>query len=108
MVPAFSNAVKEMEKGDISKEPVKTQFGYHVIKLEDSRNANLPTLESLKPQLERVIAQQNMLAFMEELKTSAVITLTPPEAAPAEVKKAEDSSDQPDSEVKKEEVPKTN
>ena len=46
MVPAFANAVKAMSKGDVSKEPVKTQFGYHVIKLEDSRDAKEPTLES--------------------------------------------------------------
>ena len=79
MVPAFSNAVKTMEKGDISKEPVKTQFGFHVIKLEDSRDAKLPTLESLKPQLERVISQKKMLAYMEGLKKTADIKLSLPE-----------------------------
>lgn len=83
MVPAFSNAVKEMKKGDISKEPVKTQFGYHVIKLEDSRDAKLPTLESLKPQLERVISQKKMLAYMEGLKKTADIKITLPEAEKA-------------------------
>lgn len=91
MVPAFSNAVKTMEKGDISKDPVKTQFGYHVIKLEDSRDAKLPTLESLKPQLERVISQKKMLAYMEDLKKMADITITLPEA-PAMMEKADDES----------------
>jgi len=81
MVPAFANAVKEMNKGDVSKAPVKTQFGYHVIKLEDSRDAKLPTIESLKPQLERVISQKTMLAFMEELKAKADIKITLPETA---------------------------
>ncbi len=79
MVPAFANAVKAMSKGDVSKEPVKTQFGYHVIKLEDSRDAKLPTLESLKPQLTRVISQQKMLAYMQDLKKGADIKLTLPE-----------------------------
>ena len=86
MVPAFSNAVKTMEKGDISKEPVKTQFGYHVIKLEDSRDAKLPTLESLKPQLERVVSQKSMLAYMEELKSKADIKIIQPEKAMSDKK----------------------
>ena len=93
MVPAFSNAVKEMKKGDVSKEPVKTQFGYHVIKLEDSRDAKLPTLESLKPQLERVISQKKMLAFMEGLKKTADIKIMQPEEEKAmDDKKEEEKS----------------
>ncbi|MCL4111519.1 UNVERIFIED_CONTAM: hypothetical protein GTU68_002303 [Idotea baltica] len=100
MVPAFANAVKTMEKGGISKEPVKTQFGYHVIKLEDSRDAKLPTLESLKPQLERVISQKQMLAYMEGLKKDADIKITLPKAEPVAEEKAMD-------EEKKEEAPKT-
>lgn len=87
MVPAFANAVKAMSKGDVSKEPVKTQFGYHVIKLEDSRDAKLPTLESLKPQLQRVISQKKMLAYMEDLKKTADIKITLPEEK-AEAKEA--------------------
>ena len=79
MVPAFANAVKSMKKGDISKEPVKTQFGFHVIKLEDSRDAKLPTLETLKGQLKRVIAQKKMIAYMEDIKKGADIKITLPE-----------------------------
>ncbi len=93
MVPAFANAVKAMSKGDVSKEPVKTQFGYHVIKLEDSRDAKLPTLESLKPQLTRVISQKKMLAFMEELKKGADIKITLPEEEKVEVKAEEKTTE---------------
>lgn len=93
MVPAFANAVKAMNKGDVSKEPVKTQFGYHVIKLEDSRDAKLPTMESLKPQLKRVISQKKMLAYMEDLKKTADVKITLPEetedAKTADAKKEE-------------------
>ncbi len=89
MVPAFANAVKSMKKGEISKKPVKTQFGYHVIKLEDSRDAKLPTMESLKPQLKRVIAQKKMLAYMEELKKTADVKITLPEEPAADKKAAE-------------------
>ncbi len=84
MVPAFANAVKAMKKGDVSKTPVKTQFGYHVIKVEDSRDTKLPTLESLKGQLKRVIAQKKMLAYMTDLKKTADVKITlPEEPAPA-------------------------
>lgn len=113
MVPAFSNAVKSMEKGGISKEPVKTQFGYHVIKLEDSRDAKLPTLESLKPQLERVISQKQMLAYMEDLKGKADIKIMLPEE-PAMMKKddakPEDKAAEKamDKKMEKEATPKTN
>jgi len=93
MVPAFANAVKAMSKGDVSKEPVKTQFGYHVIKLEDSRDAKLPTLESLKPQLTRVISQKKMLAYMEDLKKGADIKLTLPEEEKVEAKTEEEKKD---------------
>ncbi|GAA0406406.1 peptidylprolyl isomerase [Cocleimonas flava] len=96
MVPAFANAVKEMSKGDVSKEPVKTQFGYHVIKLEDSRDAKLPTLESLKPQLTRVISQKQMLAYMENLKKDADIKLTLPEVEKAEAKTEEKAEEKKD------------
>ena len=93
MVPAFSNAVKGMSKGDVSKEPVKTQFGYHVIKLEDSRDAKLPTIESLKPQLQRVISQKKMLAYMEDLKKSAEIKITMPEVSEAMDESEEDEDE---------------
>ena len=76
MVPAFSNAVKTMAKGDVSKAPVKTQFGFHIIKVEDSRDSKLPTLESLEAQLKRVIAQKKMLAYMVELKKTADVKIT--------------------------------
>jgi len=90
MVPAFSAAVKEMAKGDVSKAPVKTQFGFHVIKVEDSRDAKLPTMESLKPQLQRVIAQTQMIDYMKKLKTTADVKITLPEEVKADDSKKEE------------------
>ncbi len=87
MVPAFANAVKAMSKGDVSKAPVKTQFGFHIIKVEDSRDTKLPTLESMQTQLKRVIAQKKMLAYMVDLKKTADVKITLPEE-PAEADKA--------------------
>ncbi|MEH6457898.1 MAG: peptidylprolyl isomerase [Cocleimonas sp.] len=105
MVPAFANAVKTMNKGDVSKEAVKTQFGYHVIKLDDSRDAKLPTIESLKPQLERVISQKMMLAFMDDLKKNSDIEITLPEEPEAMEKPADKAMDKA---MDKEATPKTN
>jgi len=94
MVPAFANAVKTMAKGEVSKEPVKTQFGFHIIKVEDSRDTKLPTLDSLKAQLKRVISQNKMLAYMQDLRKKADVKITMP-AEPAEAEK-------PKEEIKKE------
>ncbi|RVU86352.1 peptidylprolyl isomerase [Leucothrix sargassi] len=96
MVKPFSDAVKEMEKGGVSKEPVKTQFGYHVIKLEDTRPAKVPAMDSLKPQLQRMLAQQKMMTYMEEMKEKAEIDIKLPQAddaaAMAEEKKEADAA----------------
>lgn len=86
MVPAFANAVKDMEKGKFSAAPVKTQFGFHIIKLEDSRDAKLPTIESLTPQLKRIISQKKMLEYMKELGKTADVKITLPEEEPTETK----------------------
>ncbi len=91
MVPAFANAVKAMKNGDVSKEPVKTQFGFHVIKVEDNRDAKLPTLDSLKAQLKRVISQKKMLGFMTDLKKTADVKITLPEE-PAEAEKPKEET----------------
>ncbi|MDB5747673.1 MAG: peptidylprolyl isomerase, partial [Massilia sp.] len=50
-VPEFSNAMVKLNKGQITETPVKTQFGYHVIKLEDSRAAMIPAFDDVKPQV---------------------------------------------------------
>jgi peptidyl-prolyl cis-trans isomerase C len=80
MVKPFSDAVKAMKVGGISETPVKTEFGYHVIKLEESRPAKVPPMDSLKPQLTRMLAQQKMMAYMDEMKEAAEIKIMLPEA----------------------------
>lgn len=80
MVPPFSKAVQAMKKGDVSPEPVKTSFGWHVIKLEDMRAAKLPDLEALKPQLKRVLVQSKMMEYIDSLKKSADVTINLPKS----------------------------
>ena len=79
MVKEFSDALKTMNKGDVSSAPVKTNFGWHIIKVEDIRPTNLPDLKTVKPQLSRMIAQQKMMAFMEKMKESADVKIMLPE-----------------------------
>jgi peptidyl-prolyl cis-trans isomerase C len=82
MVKPFAEAVAKMEPGTYTKEPVQTEFGFHVIKLEERRDVKPPEMETLKPQLEREFQQKKMLAYMDELKTKADIKVTlPAEAA---------------------------
>ncbi|HHC74705.1 MAG TPA: peptidylprolyl isomerase [Thiothrix sp.] len=71
MVPSFADAIKVMKKGDVSAAPVKTQFGFHVIKLEDMRDAKLPELKMLEPQIRRIIEQQKLKAHVDELRAKA-------------------------------------
>lgn len=56
-VPEFSAAMTGLTKGKMTETPVKTQFGWHIIKLEDVRDAKMPSFEELKPQLLQMMAQ---------------------------------------------------
>ena len=84
IVPEFGSAVSKLEKGAITQEPVKTQFGYHVIQLEDTRPIEAPPFEEVKPQLAQHLQQQNVQKQMEDLKAKAKIEIVnAPAAAPA-------------------------
>jgi len=72
-VPEFSKAMTSLNKGQITETPVKTQFGYHVIKLEDTRAAKIPALEEVKPQVAEQLQQRKLAAFREELMKKAKI-----------------------------------
>ena len=91
MVKPFAEAVAAMEPGQTSTEPVETQFGWHVIKLEEKRDVKLPELENMKPQLKRQIEQEKMMAYMKDLRAKAdVKVLLKEEAKPtAEAPKEE-------------------
>ena len=80
MDPEFGAAVSKLEKGKFTEEPVKTQFGYHVILLEDVKPIEAPPIEDVKTQLTQQIQQQNVKKQMEALKAAAKIEIT---AAPS-------------------------
>jgi peptidyl-prolyl cis-trans isomerase C len=84
MVPEFGAAVAKLEKGKLTQEPVKTQFGYHVILLDDSRPIEAPPLADVKTQLTQQLQQQNVKKQLDALKAAAKIEIVgAPAPAPA-------------------------
>lgn len=95
MVPEFAEVAFKLEKGQLS-EPVKSQFGWHVIKLEDKRTKPLPSFDEVKPQIDQYLvrkAQQDIIvglrdkAKIERLDQPAAAPAPAAPAAPAEPKK---------------------
>ena len=72
-VPEFSAALGKMSKGQTTDTPVKTQFGYHVIRVDDVRTAQLPAFDEVKPEISKQLTQQKLTAFQEELRQKAKI-----------------------------------
>ena len=70
-VPEFSQAMIKLKKGEMTETPVKSQFGYHIIKLEDTRPAKLPAIEEVKPQIQQRLAQQKMASFRDEIRAKS-------------------------------------
>jgi peptidyl-prolyl cis-trans isomerase C len=70
-VPEFSQAMVALKKGETTEAPVKTQFGYHIIRLDDTRAAQFPPLADVKPQLQQRVAQQKAQQFRDELRAKA-------------------------------------
>lgn len=72
-VKEFSDALVALSKGKITETPVKTQFGYHIIRLDDVREAQLPKFEEVKPQIAQQLQQQRMVKFQEDLRSKAKV-----------------------------------
>lgn len=72
-VPEFTEALIKLEKGKMTQAPVKSQFGWHVIRLDDVREAQLPKLDDVKPQIAQQLEQQKLARFQEDLRTKAKV-----------------------------------
>jgi peptidyl-prolyl cis-trans isomerase C len=72
-VPEFSEAMIKLKKGETTPAPVKSQFGYHIIRLDDVRDAQLPKFDDVKPQIVQQLQQQRLQKYQEELRAKAKI-----------------------------------
>ncbi len=70
-VPEFSKAMVALKKGEMTDTPVRSQFGWHVIKLEDTREAQFPDFESVKPQIKQRMEQMKLQQYQENLRKAA-------------------------------------
>jgi len=71
--PVFSAAFVNLQKGQVTENPVQTPNGFHVVKLDDVRPAKLPTLEEVKPQIAEALTQKKLQAYQEELVKKAKV-----------------------------------
>jgi peptidyl-prolyl cis-trans isomerase C len=76
MAKPFGDAVKTLKKGEMTQEPVQTQFGWHVIKLEDTRETAPPPFEQVKQQVNNGVVQKKLQAYVDSLKKNAKIEKT--------------------------------
>ncbi len=72
-VAEFAGAMIKLEKGKMTDTPVKSQFGFHIIRLDDTRQAQLPPMEQVKPQIAQQLQQQKLGAFQKELRDKAKV-----------------------------------
>ena len=93
MVPPFSETVSKMEKGKYTEQPVQTPFGWHVILLEDIRDATPPSMDELRPQITQMLQSKMVNDYLEKLKAGAKVEVK--EIQVVEAKPAADATAKP-------------
>ena len=88
MVPAFADAAFAMSPGDVTTTPVKTQFGWHVIKVEERRQTSAPSFDEAKPVIREQMAEQIAQKVVADLRSKAKIKTFNTDGSPAPVKNA--------------------
>ena len=86
MVPEFANIAFQMQPGQVSN-PVRTQFGWHVIKLEDRRNRPVPEFEKVRPQIETFLVRRGQTELIGQLREKAKVERLDGKGAPPAAKK---------------------
>jgi peptidyl-prolyl cis-trans isomerase C len=71
LVPEFATAMAKLKKGEVTQEPVQTPFGWHVIKLEDSRKLDFPEFDKLKGRIAGQLQQLQLRKYVQELRATA-------------------------------------
>lgn len=106
MVAPFSEAVIALENGKFTGEPVKTQFGWHVILREDSRSQTPPPFEAVKEQIRPMLQNQKVQKLMEDLRNQAKVEiLIPLEEAKPEAEETPTAEEAPKAEESEEAAP---
>ncbi len=82
MVPQFADAAFAMKPGELSTAPVKSQFGFHVIKLEDRRMAAPPTFDQAKPAIREQLAEETAQKVVADVRAKAKVKRFDPEGKP--------------------------
>jgi peptidyl-prolyl cis-trans isomerase C len=75
MVQPFADAVAGLQKGSYTKEPVQTQFGWHVILLDDTRESTPPAFDDIKDRLKMLVANQQLQQHIKEVREAAKIEI---------------------------------
>jgi peptidyl-prolyl cis-trans isomerase C len=70
-VPEFGQAMAKLKKGEMTEAPVKTQFGWHIIRLEDTRSAQFPEFDAVKPQILQRLGQARLQKFQDDMLKAA-------------------------------------
>ena len=81
MVKPFGDAVKAMEKGTYTKTPVQSRFGWHIIKLEDTRDIKPPEFEKVKDNVRNILQSKEVETYLATLKGKAKIEIKGEQAA---------------------------
>jgi peptidyl-prolyl cis-trans isomerase C len=76
MVQPFADALATLQKGSYTKEPVQTQFGWHVILLEDTRDSTPPAFDDIKDRLKVLVANQQLQQHIQQIREAAKIEIT--------------------------------
>lgn len=90
MVKPFADAAFAMKVGDVSTKPVKTEFGYHVIKVEERRKSAPPALEEVKEQVANQVGQEMVGKLLKDLEAGAKIERFEPDGSPMKSKPVAD------------------
>lgn len=75
MVPAFASAATALQPGEFTREPVRSDFGWHLILLEATREIEAPALQDVRTQLEDILQARALQAYMDELRAAAQIQI---------------------------------
>jgi peptidyl-prolyl cis-trans isomerase C len=82
MVPEFSDAAFKLEKGQYTKTPVKSQFGWHIILLDDKRDKVPPSFEEARPTIEQILSNETVTGYVADLHKTATIQKFNPDGTP--------------------------